>query len=137
MKKDPSLFLDTSALIALINRRDQYHVRIRDYLRDAKEVLAGVTSNLVLAEFVTFFSRHGALPEAIQFHQRVLKDPHFRVIWIDAVLHQSSLQVLEKFSEQHLSFTDASSVALMRREKIDRVLAFDEDFHKIGFEVVP
>lgn len=130
------LFVDTSAFIASLDPHDQYHPRISDYLHQG-DPLAGITSNLILAELLSFFSRHGDLRGALRFQQTLLNGPHIRVIWVDAYLHRAASLILEKFSNLHLSFTDASSFAIMRKEKLSDALAFDDDFKRAGFRVYP
>lgn len=131
------LFLDTSALIALLNPRDQYHKKIKQYLENTQQSLRGVTSNLVLSELMTFFSRHGSLNDVLRFQTEMLSNPHFSIIWVDKELHEVASQILKKFSDHRLSFTDASSFAIMKRERVSCALTFDEDFKRAGFESVP
>lgn len=131
------LFLDTSAFIALLNPRDQFHSRMQEYLKSLDKPLQGVTSHLVLAELLTFFSRYGSLREALAFQKRILTEPHFKVVWLDPVLHRTASDILEKFSDQRLSFTDAASFAIMKKEKLTYALAFDEDFIRAGFSKFP
>lgn len=137
MKNKDLVFLDTSALIALLNPRDQYHPVLHRYLEEQKDPLAGVTTNLVLAELLTFFSRHGTLKEVLQFQSKISRDAHVKVVWIDQNFHESACRILEKFSDQRLSFTDAVSFAIMKREGITQALAFDDDFTRAGFQTIP
>ena len=132
----PPIFIDTSALIAFLNPHDQYHERISNYIHQGN-LLAGVTSNLVLAELLSFFSRHGDLRGVLQFQRTLLEDHAIKVIWIDSPLHRAASQTLEKFSNLHLSFTDAVSLALMKKERLTQALAFDDDFIKAGYETLP
>lgn len=131
------LFIDTSALIALLNTRDQYHEKINRYLRQYSGGLQGVTSNLILSELVTFFSRHGDLKQVLKFQQNLLLNPNFTVVWIDASLHQAASLTLQKFSDHGLSFADACSFAIMRERGLTRALTFDDDFSRAGFVMVP
>ncbi|MBI2980781.1 MAG: PIN domain-containing protein [Deltaproteobacteria bacterium] len=131
------LFIDTSALIALVHPQDQYHDRIRSYFRRSGEAIRGVTSSLVLSEFLTFFSRHGDLRRALDFYERILENRDLKIIWVDRKLHQESSKLLLKYADQGLSFTDAASVAVMKRERLTQALAFDDDFVKVGFQTLP
>jgi predicted nucleic acid-binding protein len=137
MNNPYSLFIDTSAFIALLNPRDQYHDKMREYLETLKGELRGITSNLVLGELLTFFSRHGSLKGALDLQKTLLSDPRFQVIWVDRELHELSSQILNKYSDQQISFADASSFAIMKTERIQQALTFDSDFSRAGFEVVP
>ena len=137
MKKSDCLFLDTSALIAILNSRDQYHHTIRNYLQNRLQPPRGFTSNLILTEFLTFFARYGGLESALEFQTRFIRDAHFRVVWIGKNLHRLAGEVLKKYSDQKISFTDAVSFVIMKKRKLTTALAFDDDFRKAGFETVP
>lgn len=130
------LFIDTSALIALLNKRDQHHEKISGYLKKENFPQA-ITSNLILTELMTFFSRLGGLKEALAFQDHLLSLSNVKVVWMDETLHKDASLILKKFSDQRLSFTDATSFAIMRTEGLKKALAFDEDFIKAGFECVP
>lgn len=135
--KNQSLFLDTSAFIALLNPRDQYHKKILRHLEQQTNSWSGVTTNLVLSELFTFFSRHGSLKQVIKFQESLLSDPNYDIVWIDSRLHQEACLILEKFSDQKLSFTDATSFALMRARGITHAVTFDQDFTRAGFTAIP
>jgi predicted nucleic acid-binding protein len=131
-------FVDTSALIAILNPRDRHHTEVRQYLEAAGQPAPQmVVTNLVLAELATFFSRHDRVNKALKFLERLLDDPMVKIVWIDAPLHREAGRLLEKFSDKRLSFTDAASFALMRRDGLTHALAFDEDFTRAGFQVLP
>ena len=58
-------------------------------------------------------------------------------LWIDNHVEEEALSVVEKYHEHKLSFTDATSVVLMKRFKIGAILSLDSDFAKIGLRVLP
>ena len=61
------------------------------------------------------------------------------IIWLSATREDwhASLRWLEKFADQKLSFTDALSFTLMRREGLSTVFGFDRHFESAGFELWP
>lgn len=131
------VFVDTSALIALLDPRDQYHKRIQKFLKSLNQPLRCTTTNLILAELLTFFSRQGFLKKTFEFQAGSLKDPNFNVIWIDQALHHEACHLLQKFQDQKLSFADAASFAVMRNNHLTTALAFDDDFIRAGFQTIP
>ena len=134
---DSAVFVDTSALIALLDPRDQWHARIRAYFDEPEQASRYVTSNLVLSEFLTFFSRRARLKAALDCHLELLKDPKLKIVWMNPALQQEAAVLLEKSADQKLSFTDAASFIIMKQGKITHALAFDADFSKAGFTTVP
>jgi predicted nucleic acid-binding protein len=50
---------------------------------------------------------------------------------------ESAVKTFERYDDQPLSFTDATTVALVERHDVDRVLAFDDDFDGIVDRLPP
>lgn len=48
-----------------------------------------------------------------------------------------TLETFERYDDQSLSFTDASTVALVETRDIDAVLSFDDDFDGLVERVDP
>jgi predicted nucleic acid-binding protein len=70
---------------------------------------------------------------AIDFIDRVERAPRLTVRSIDDELEDEAWRWLRRHDERPYSFVDATSFALMRRERIRRALAFDGDFAAAGF----
>lgn len=130
--------IDTSALLALANRRDQYHERAKSAVKTLVEAgcrLAGTT--LILAEFHAHLLHRTDPRRARSVLAVLLRDPLYE--WHDVPLelvNDATGRWLERFQDQRLSLTDAVSFELMRRERIDSAFAYDEDFTTAGFETV-
>lgn len=130
-------FIDTSALIAILDVHDQYHKRIHHFLENHTTSVRAFTTNLVLTELLTFFSRKSRLDRVLQFHHDLLKNPDYSVLWIDDNLHRQAVVILKKYSDHCLSFVDATSFAVMKQLGLTQALAFDEDFARAGFTTLP
>ncbi|MGH9363572.1 MAG: type II toxin-antitoxin system VapC family toxin [Thermoanaerobaculia bacterium] len=130
-----SAFVDTSALLAVLDLADQDHAAAAATLRsllDADEDL--VTSNYVLVEtFALVQSRLGL--GAIRLLQQDLV-PILRVAWLDEDAHRAAVTALLTASRRRLSLVDCSSFETMRRFGITRAFAFDGHFAEQGFELV-
>lgn len=131
--------VDTSALLALANPRDQYHAAA---VATARRFLGGggrwVGTPLVLGELHThLLYRRGATP-ARTVVGALLHDPAYE--WIDVgpvLLSDASARWLERFPDQRFSLTDAVSFEVMRRERIALAFAYDRDFRTAGFGLLP
>jgi predicted nucleic acid-binding protein len=58
-------------------------------------------------------------------------DPYpetYRMLDVTTAVFDDAVGVFERLDDQQLSFTDATTVALMRRHDVDGVLSFDDDF---------
>ncbi len=130
--------IDTSALLALANPRDQYHDRA---VATARRFIGlggrWMGSVLILAELHGHLLRWRGPVVARQVLAAVRRDPAY--VWHPVepeLIDQAVVEWLERFSDQHFSLTDAVTFALMRRERLDEAFAFDHDFQVAGFELL-
>ena len=56
---------------------------------------------------------------------------------ISAAVFADAVSVFERYDDQQLSFTDASTVALCERHAIDAVVSFDDDFDGVVDRIKP
>lgn len=50
---------------------------------------------------------------------------------VTVAVFQAAVTTFERYDDQTLSFTDATTIALLDRLDLDRVLSFDDDFDGI------
>lgn len=130
--------IDTSALLAIANPRDQFHTRAVDAGR--RFLAAGgrwLGSVLVLAEFHAHVLRWRGARDARELIRRVLADPAYE--WKDVPVSLIEAAIggwLDRFHDQRFSLTDAVSFELMRRERMTTAFAFDEDFRTAGYTLL-
>lgn len=128
--------IDTSALLAIANPRDQYH---DEAVSIGRRHLAGggrwTGTTLVLAEFHGHLLRLSGSETARSHLDALLSDPAHE--WIDAsvdLVREASERWLARFPNQALSLTDAVSFEVMRSMDLTRAFAFDHHFEVAGFE---
>lgn len=135
------VFVDTSAWIAYISRDDAYHTAVSHALKSAieeKNVIC--TSNYVFDETVTrllYDASWNYVSEFIKFITQSVAVKSVVKLWVDEQVETEALSLVEKYHEHKLSFTDATSVVLMKRLNIQSILTLDSDFAKIGVPVLP
>ena len=130
------VFVDTSALFALLVETDDNHlaaIAAVPPLRDQGVRL--LTSSFVVLETVTLLQTRVGVAAVRVFYRDVL--PLLDVVWVDEALLHRAMAALLAASHRRISLTDWSSITLMRERGIGRVLAFDEDFARQGFDLVP
>lgn len=129
---------DTSALLALAARDDQYHQRA--YQIAAGFIAAGgrlVGTALILAELHTLLLRRATPAAARAGLDALLADPAYQWLDVPVTLEQAATDSwLARFQDQRFSLTDAVSFEVMRRERIRLAFAFDQDFVTAGFELL-
>ncbi len=129
------VFVDTSALLALLNPHDTAHKRARaafERLATASDAL--VTTSYVLVESYALIGRRlGA--EAVRAFRESFA-PLLEVTWVDEQLHEAGLDLLLSRKSRRLSLVDAVSFVAIRRHAVDRVFAYDDDFRRERFDLL-
>lgn len=129
------IFVDTSAVYAVLDRSDANHAPARDgwfALLDSGRPL--LTTNYVLVECCALTQSRLGLEAA-----RCLLDdlvPVMEVVWVDETLHGIAAAALLAAHRRKLSLVDCVSFAVMRQRGITEAFAFDRHFAEEGFAVV-
>lgn len=130
--------IDTSALLALSNARDQHHTRaveIAGRHRSAGGTFVGTT--LILSEFYSHLLYLRDVSVARTALRRLLDDPI--QAWVEVgpeLVREATSGWLERYKDQALSLVDAVSFEVMRAEKLTAAFAFDHHFEVAGFELL-
>ncbi len=131
-----SLFVDTSAILAIIDADQPRHrdvVDAFDSAIDAGDPL--YTSNYVLVETFALVQRRLGL--AASRDLAVSFVPLLNTLWVDESIHQTALSALLAAGPRSLSLVDCTSFEIMRRHGLTQALALDRDFQLQGFQVAP
>jgi predicted nucleic acid-binding protein len=135
------VYVDTGALIALIWRRDRAHGRVRAHyerLRDSGDAL--LTSSLVVAETATRLRYDAGLRPALVFRELVEQAEAASALNIrrpDADLESRAWDVMERYDDRALSFTDCVGAVTARDGSAEAVFGLDADFAVLGFALEP
>ena len=130
------LLADTSALLALFNRRDEFHKAANAFVR-AEGRTHFVLTELILGETVTRLRVRSDAARAADIGAALLNSRRYDVVFVDAALFESGLSNLRKFSDKRLSLVDAVSFAVIRTLALDGAFTFDRDFRDCGFKTFP
>ncbi len=139
-----SVFVDTGVLYA---DHDSSAAKHDTAVSALKSVYSGhfgqpITSDYVYDEALTLtLRRTGDFEAAKILGQRILGGGQFPEVYslefVTESLFQDANDVFDTDDDQGLSFTDASTIALVKREDIDAVLSFDDDFDGLVERIVP
>lgn len=132
-----SVFVDTGVLYQMHDtaapRHDTASAAFRTVLTGGYGQL--FTSDYVYDEAVTLtLSRTGRVELAQAVGERIVggNGPDvFDLLFVDQTRFDESRRTFEKYSEHDLSFTDATTIALVQAQDIEAVLSFDDDFDGI------
>lgn len=129
-----SLFLDSSFFIALLNEKDSEHHRAVEVFDEVASGSMGsvYTSDYVFDEAVTFtLTRTGRPDLALRMGRLILGEgtpPLAAVVMVDDTVFAESWRIFQRLAAKGLSFTDCTSLALMKSFRVDRILSFDAGF---------
>lgn len=131
--------VDTSALLALANSRDQYHAQASRTLARLQQRGAQFVSHaLVMGELHGHLLRRLSHTDARRIVQGLLRDPSFRWREVGQELLSRALSGwMERYGDQRFSLTDAVTFELMREAKIASAFAYDDYFAVAGFVLEP
>ena len=129
---------DTSALLALHERRDQHHARAVAITQQHRSVGGRyVGTLLVLSEFHSHLLYARGPRHAREALMALLGDPVHDWIAVSAGLaREAAAHWLARFADQDFSLADAVSFEVMQREKLTHAFAFDRHFEVAGFELL-
>jgi predicted nucleic acid-binding protein len=129
------VFVDTSALLALVSATDRFHPAALESLGVLLAAKASfcTTSYVLVETYALLGKRFG--PQAVEAFRRDFA-PLLEVTWVDAALHESALDLLQDERVRGLSLVDAASFITMRQARLDQAFTFDKRFTDAGFECV-
>lgn len=132
------VLVDTSALLALANERDQWHARaVRIARANAASGIRYLSTTLVLAEFHARVLYARGPADAHRATSALLHDPahDWRAV-DDAFASDATDRWIARYADHAFSLTDAASFELMRRERVKQAFAFDRHFEAAGFTLL-
>lgn len=133
-RADRTVFVDTSAFLAIKNRRDALHndaVTIKGRLLDAGVWL--LTTDYVLDESYTIIRLRAGHRVAVEFGEELRASRLVRIEYLTPDAIEEALTIFKRFKDKEFSFTDCTSFILMRRLGLREALAFDGHFTQAGF----
>ncbi|MEW6489875.1 MAG: type II toxin-antitoxin system VapC family toxin [Thermodesulfobacteriota bacterium] len=132
------IFIDTGPFLARHIERDQHHrTAVAAWRRLAGDGRRCATSNFVLDETFTLLGRRAGYAFAADRARGLLASPSLLILRPVPEDEVQAVELLEKFADQEVSFTDCISFVLMRRHRIRCAFAFDRHFERAGFQVWP
>jgi predicted nucleic acid-binding protein len=124
-------FVDTSALLALIDADDRHHA---DAAAAFERLRDPITHSYVVVESIAVAQRRFGVPGMRALTDQLLA--LLEIAWVDPELHAVGVATLLAANRRSLSLVDAVSFELMRRRRIDVAFAFDRHFQSAGFRTL-
>jgi uncharacterized protein len=131
-----SIFVDTSALMAVMDADDQNHVAATAIWSEL--VTAGadlVCTNYIIVEAFALIQHRLGMGAVRTCHEDIV--PVLNIEWIDAHQHARSVAALLIAGRRQLSLVDCSSFETMRSFGIHEAFTLDRHFAEQGFRCTP
>jgi len=132
-----SVFLDTGIFVAFHNTRDANHTRALELVKTLVEggLGAAYTSDYIFDEAVTVaLVRTGRPENALAGGRMILGEitaPFTAILRVGEDDFKEAWRLFPRHVDRGLSFTDCTSIALLRTRGIESIVSFDADFDGI------
>jgi predicted nucleic acid-binding protein len=127
-----SVFIDTSALFAVLDADDEHHKKAKDtWSRLISEEEHIVCSNYVLVETFALVQNRLGLDAVRTLQEDIL--PIITVEWVDEATHKAGVTSLLTAIRRSLSLVDCISFNIIRKLGIKKVFTYDPHFKEQGF----
>jgi len=132
-----SVFVDTGVFVAFHNTRDVNHGRAVEIVREIVEGGLGTAyaSDYIFDEAVTVALVRTGRPEiALSVGGMILGEftaPFLVILRVDGEIFDEAWRLFPRHAERGLSFTDCTSIALIKARGIESIVSFDGDFDGI------
>ena len=133
-----AVFVDTGGWMACADQSDPAHVACtaaRDATLEAGHIL--ITTDFVVDETLTLIRFRLGLAAANAWWQQI--DGSARLRWerVENDRFERARSLFFQYRDKDLSFTDCTSVAIMRELRLTTVITTDGHFRQVGFDVIP
>jgi predicted nucleic acid-binding protein len=131
IRSRPRAYVDTSALIAYLDRSDTYHPLFRRLFADPPDL---VSTALVVGEGQAWFLKRYDRMRALQFVSFFEELRPLQVVEVGRDELLGGAKILRRFSDQDLTMADAVGLHVMKVLRVDS--CWSTDFH-LGLSGVP
>ena len=135
------VFIDTSAWIDLMNKKERHHAAAITFHRSLAPMTFRITTWGIVSETFTWIRYHIGSREALRWltlKESLEHQGFLQVVFPDSQMEVGVRKVIDRFQDQSLSYVDAFSIALIQsRPEIDAVFAFDHHMILAGLPVLP
>lgn len=130
------VFVDTGAVVALLDPRDQSHKPAKDWVLNNEQV-PRITTDFILDEIYTLLMVKLGKEHAANILQAFINSGWLSQIeFVSEADFWDAEKIFMKYKDKEWSFTDCTSKVVMERLKIDTAFAFDNHFRQFASCIV-
>lgn len=131
------VFVDTVALLAVVNADDELHQRtVEVYRALSRDRAPLLTTEWVLAEFLNGASSLRMRASALKLHAALRASPRVTIIEVSHDSWERGLALFASRPDKEWSFVDCVSIGECEPRGVRRVLTRDHHFRQAGFETL-
>ncbi|MBD2693038.1 PIN domain-containing protein [Anabaena catenula] len=119
------IFVDTLFIVALINKRDQYHQRALELAQQCENYPL-ITTDAILLEVGNALSSNYK-SEAVELMETFLNSDDVEVIRLNPDLFEEALNLYKQHQDKSWGLVDCVSFVVMKQNKVTQALTFDTD----------
>ncbi|EDN66274.1 conserved hypothetical protein [Beggiatoa sp. PS] len=128
------IFIDTVFVLALVNRRDQYHQQALSLAKQFDGYPLLVT-DAVLLEIGNALA-HNYKKESIKIIEQFVKSEEIEVVRLTPQLFKQAFELYKKYEDKTWGLVDCISFVVMWEAGITQALTFDQHFVQAGFQAL-
>ncbi len=131
------IYVDTSALIAFVRKRDDFHKRAIHIYKDRLD--SGyhfITTDAVILEIGNAFSTASRKPFALSIFQLIQQSPHWQCHPVDESLLEKSQHLFSQRMDKDWSLTDCMGIVVANEHQIQDIFTADSHFEQAGFTIL-
>lgn len=134
--RDRRVFVDSSAYLALLDRKDEHHSQAVDIVTKLADYhYRQFTTNVLLVEAHALILSTLGRAQASQF-LRDMDDSKTVVLRVRASDEVTAKLILFRYTDKDFSLADAISFVVMERMNIGHAFTFDRHFAQYGFRPI-
>lgn len=132
-----TVFVDSFAWIAVINKSDNYH---RISLKTLEEFLNKhvnlITTNYAIIETINALSKVEFRKAVIEFINKLERSPSVEIVKITDEIYNNAWALYQQRMDKNWGITDCTSFEVMRMFNIRKAFTNDKHFEQAGYSVV-
>jgi len=131
------MFVDSSGLYALADRRDSSHAQVRERVGKLLESGTGlVLTDYIVDEACTLAKVRAGSDAALRLLEIVERSRAIEMLWIGIEHFEAAKAFFRRHADHGYSFTDCTSFVVMDKLRIRDALTSDHHFAEAGFRIL-
>lgn len=128
------IFVDTSALLGIFNRTDQYHEEAEMVYKELKEKGKKlIISNYIVAEaHAGLINRTKDPTKGFELLYTLYDPSEFNVVFVESDIEEEARDEIRNYNDKVWSISDMASFLIMEKLNLQYYFSFDGDFQQNG-----